>query len=959
MVPLAPVFKKAYLALAFGVGSYVLSLIALTNPWLQRNVLYAHKAQQWWLDSNKPEQFGFVKNQVTPFNFTTPDQETIYAWHILPLGLYAEHESELLQQPSGCAEDITKTRAFELLKTDPESRLIIIFHGNAGTVAQGWRPDSYRALSDGSTSNIHILAIDYRGYGLSTGFPTEEGMIIDGVAAVDWAIQVAQIPPDRIVIFGQSMGTAVTAGVIEHFAQRGTDFAGVVLVAGFMNLPDLLTSYSIAGMIPVLTPLKVYPGLQNWFKSYIVDTWPSATRIANFVRLSKKVRLVIMHAIDDYEVPCWHADVLFAAAANATTEEGMNIELFEKTKARTTIDMGEGAFRSTWKAGGNKIIVEEMVAYGGSGRGPREEAPPSPTSYQLSPLTPSVLLLNPQDEASHYEKMAEESIAGSNPSKEKAVEKTSKENEPPAQVESDDEDGHDDAAEAGNAPTSSTAAKKKKSKKKRAKAGPTETPNDDNSNAAGNLTSSQAKQLLTWDPSIAQQFGLGQASSSTNSAVEALKRLKLDDIMATLAASGKNVKDMAAYKFWQTQPVPRLGEKTQDIEEGPFKIIDPDNVPKEPGPLVEGFEWVTVDITDKEQLKEVYELLAGHYVEDLEEMFRFNYSQSFLKWALMAPGWRKEWHVGVRASTSKKLVAFISGVPIDLRVRKKVLKSTEINFLCVHRKLRSKRLTPVLIKEITRRCYLVGVYQAIYTAGIVLPTPVSTCRYFHRSLNWMKLYEVGFSPLPKNSKPQYQVRKYQLPDHTTIKGLRPMEVKDIDTVLDSLRRYLARYDMAPEWTREEIEHWLIYKKDSPDAQVIWSYVVEDPSTNKITDFFSFYSLESSVIRNTKYDFIHAAYLYYYFTDVAFQPNFEKSALKSRLNALMNDALILAKQHKFDVFNCVSIMDNSLFVEEQKFGGGDGQLHYYLYNYKANPIAGGVDPNNQVDENCSGVGITML
>lgn len=74
---------------------------------------------------------------------------------------------------------------------------------------------------------------------------------------------------------------------------------------------------------------------------------------------------------------------------------------------------------------------------------------------------------------------------------------------------------------------------------------------------------------------------------------------------------------------------------------------------------------------------------------------------------------------------------------------------------------------------------------------------------------------------------------------------------------------------------------------------------------------------------------------------------------------MNDALILAKKNKFDVFNCVSIMDNSLFVEEQKFGGGDGQLHYYLYNYKANPIAGGIDKNNQVDANCSGVGITML
>lgn len=85
------------------------------------------------------------------------------------------------------------------------------------------------------------------------------------------------------------------------------------------------------------------------------------------------------------------------------------------------------------------------------------------------------------------------------------------------------------------------------------------------------------------------------------------------------------------------------------MEEGPIKIIDPERVPKEPRPLYEGFEWVTMDLTDEKevcfcrdsclskvlimlQLEEVYELLAGHYVEDGEAMFRFNYSFSFLNW---------------------------------------------------------------------------------------------------------------------------------------------------------------------------------------------------------------------------------------------------------------------------------------------------------------------------------------
>ena len=52
----------------------------------------------------------------------------------------------------------------------------------------------------------------------------------------------------------------------------------------------------------------------------------------------------------------------------------------------------------------------------------------------------------------------------------------------------------------------------------------------------------------------------------------------------------------------------------------------------------------------------------------------------------------------------------------------------EINFLCVHKKLRSKRVAPVLIREITRRVHLQGLFQAVYTAGVVLPKPVASCR---------------------------------------------------------------------------------------------------------------------------------------------------------------------------------------------------------------------------------------
>ncbi|KAL1965909.1 hypothetical protein VTN77DRAFT_5042 [Rasamsonia byssochlamydoides] len=466
------------------------------------------------------------------------------------------------------------------------------------------------------------------------------------------------------------------------------------------------------------------------------------------------------------------------------------------------------------------------------------------------------------------------------------------------------------------------------------------------------LTPNMIESLLRLNPALAGEL----AGMNKDKAAEALTKMNIADLLTGLSIGNKNQKDMASYKFWQTQPVPRFDEKG-DIKEGPIKIINPDEVQKEPYPLLDGFEWVTLDLTDEKEITELYDLLSNHYVEDDNAMFRFNYSRSFLHWALTSPGWQKDWHVGVRASKSKKLVASICGVPTEIRVRGQRMKVTEINFLCVHKKLRSKRLAPVLIKEITRRCYLKGIYQAIYTVGIVLPTPVTSCRYYHRPLDWLKLYEVGFSPLPAGSTKARQISKNHLPSNTATPGLRPMQEKDLDAVYDLLERYLNRFDINPAFTREEVDHWLLHK-ESRGEQVVWSYVVEDQETQKITDFVSFYSLESSVIQNPKHKEVRAAYLYYYASETAFAE--KEKGLKERLLMLINDALILAKKAKFDVFNALTLHDNPLFLEQLKFGAGDGQLHYYLFNYRTAPVPGGVNEKNLPDEKKrGGMGVVLL
>ena len=434
----------------------------------------------------------------------------------------------------------------------------------------------------------------------------------------------------------------------------------------------------------------------------------------------------------------------------------------------------------------------------------------------------------------------------------------------------------------------------KKGKKGKKKA-PGENSGDDEGTeaapkTAAKLSTSQAKALLDMNPSLKGELG----NVSEKQAADMVKKMDLASLLSGMSIGGKNQKDMASYKFWGTQPVPRFDEKNKG-EEGQIKTITPEMVPAEPDTLIEGFEWVTLDLTNKEELKEMYELLSLHYVEDDSAMFRFNYSESFLNWALKSPGWKPVWHVGVRASKSRKLVACIAGVPTELRVRQNAIKVMEINFLCIHKKLRSKRLAPVLIKEVTRRSYQNGIFQGVYTAGVILPKPVSTCRYYHRALDWLKLYDVGFSPLPPGSTKERQIKKNALPDRTSTPGWRPMEEKDIDQIHDLLNKYLRNFDFAQHFTREEIEHWMLNTEKDEKDRVVWAFVVEDPKTGSVSDFASFYCLESTVIQKRKgHENVRAAYLYYYASRTALDGS-DQTILRDRLSLLMNDALIEAKK----------------------------------------------------------------
>ncbi|KAF3929126.1 hypothetical protein ABW20_dc0109699 [Dactylellina cionopaga] len=242
-------------------------------------------------------------------------------------------------------------------------------HGAGGTVGSGYRTPNYRALSAGRPDKIHVLTFDYRGFGRSTGSPSERGIFLDGLAAVEWATNVAGIPPERIIFFAQSMGTAVTCALMEHFALESpsTVFAGTILVAAFVDVPTLVATYRIAGTIPILGPLTKFPALFRYLSSFIRDKWPTGDRIAQYIRANEangqKYRLTLIHAQDDYDIPWTHTPIVFWRAINATIPGGVTYNDLEIEKDNIKTNLGAAGTVVEWRTE-NGVIREEILKYG-------------------------------------------------------------------------------------------------------------------------------------------------------------------------------------------------------------------------------------------------------------------------------------------------------------------------------------------------------------------------------------------------------------------------------------------------------------------------------------------------------------------------------------------------------------------------------------------------------------------
>jgi glycylpeptide N-tetradecanoyltransferase len=315
--------------------------------------------------------------------------------------------------------------------------------------------------------------------------------------------------------------------------------------------------------------------------------------------------------------------------------------------------------------------------------------------------------------------------------------------------------------------------------------------------------------------------------------------------------------------------------------------------------LPDNFYWSSLDIYNPKELDQLYTLLSNHYVEDTQRTLRLNYSKEILVWALATPNYIKEWHVGVyyKDNNKNKLCAFISATPFTFNDG----KTAFVNFLCVHKNIRTKRLAPVLIKEITRRIHLYDIKRAIYT-GTKLKGEIAITTYWQRYLNPKKLIQHNIISLPHRMTLSRMIKLYRLTTKLLIRKMIPEDVSQVHILLNNYFKNTTLYCI---WKEEDIVHWFLSSNHN-------TYILQQD--NNIVAFFSYYCIDIKIV-NTN-NLLHTAYLFYCVVTNGI-----------KMEDMIQEALYDAHKNGCDIFYCLDIMNNTDFLKPLKFIP-NGKLHYY-------------------------------
>jgi abhydrolase domain-containing protein 12 len=216
------------------------------------------------------------------------DQEPILGvWHVLPIELSKKFEGPIA---SGDRPAL-KNEEFEKLLSAESHGVVVYFHGNSFDRTNSHRVDLYNRLS---AMNFHVLSIDYRGYGDSSGTSSEDGLVEDAHFIYNYVREKA--PNAKIWVWGHSMGTGVSAKFVAELSDKGIAPYGTILESPFNNIYDAVKNHPFS---------KPWLFLGKLFDKIMIDRWvESGLKMESDKSIQRfKCPVLILHAADDHIIP--------------------------------------------------------------------------------------------------------------------------------------------------------------------------------------------------------------------------------------------------------------------------------------------------------------------------------------------------------------------------------------------------------------------------------------------------------------------------------------------------------------------------------------------------------------------------------------------------------------------------------------------------------------------------------
>lgn len=254
----------------------------------------------------------YAAAQARNLQITTDDGVKLGVWHHLPDSVYHQVAGQVDEENPELPEEVYE-RALREYPT------FVYLHGNALNRAAKFRVRTYQLLS--KMQNANVIAIDYRGFGDSESFPTEEGVVNDAYAAVQYVREKSLDPKTgkrpALALMGQSLGTGVATQCALRMYRDKVPLDALVLLAAFKAIRPMVIEFRMGGLVPLLGWLEYFPFREQIIEKLLHYSFETQEALSEIVdgHLQPDAMVpptvVLMHAENDEVIPVRHGDELY------------------------------------------------------------------------------------------------------------------------------------------------------------------------------------------------------------------------------------------------------------------------------------------------------------------------------------------------------------------------------------------------------------------------------------------------------------------------------------------------------------------------------------------------------------------------------------------------------------------------------------------------------------------------